>query len=964
MVKKWWGLTMHKKLILFFIYTFLSTSSFAADIGTIKGKITDAETSEPLIGANILIKGTSRGSATDLEGNFRITNVPSGDHIIVVTYIGYQDNRDTVKVVTNRITEINLSLKFEPLEGDVVVVTGLLEGQSQAINQQITANTIVNVVSSDKIQELPDQNAAETVGRLPGISIQRDAGEGQKVIVRGLAPRFNSITVNGVRIPSTDPENRSVDLSMISPDVLAGIEVFKVLTPDRDADAIGGEVNFITKKAEKGLKVNSRLQTGYNGQDSEYGQYRGSIKLSNRYFDNALGVIFTGGLQRANRGSDILDAGYSVSGEDEEGVANILINDLNLGNRIEVRKRYNASLGLDYELENGSLNFNGLWGKTDRDEIRRRRRYSLSQNTQSRTIRDRELHTDLWSNSLSGNHFLPGLLNLEMDWMVSYSKTEQETPFSHQVNFHELSAFSGDVILNDGPESIPNSALNRLDQTFFKGSVIDEESTSDADITTKLDLKIPFAMGDNFNGYVKFGGKYKDKSRDRNVHSLLMSHFGTEWRLPGKYPDRWDLDGQGRIKFSNFLDSDFEAKDFLDGTYEFGTGLDADLLNDFRKEYRYENFGTEEFPRWLYEDDPEAQIKSYNAGEKITAFYFMTEVNIGPDLMILPGVRYEKTTTDYNTTFGKPIRGDDERTLLLRGIIDTTGQNLYEEWMPMVNMRYNPVSWFDVRVGITKTLSRPDYYNLVPHRNFTNNGATIVQGNPNLKPITSWNYDLFFSFYSQHGLLTLGLYKKDVHDVDYVRTRRVDEDEDYGNVVTIIQPENIGNVSDVYGIEIELQTNLRSFPSPFDGIVLYANYSYISSQTFYPFLNVETGPAPFFKPTFSDVLREAQMIGQADHLFNFSIGYEKSGFSGRLSMNYQGAILSNVNLREELDGYDDDFVRWDLAIQQQVYEGVSLFFNMNNITDRPESTFLWKDIYPTGQEFFGWTGDVGVRYQF
>jgi TonB-dependent receptor len=949
----------------FFVFFLLITSAFSASTGIIEGIISDTETNEPLAGANVFLEGTSKGAATDIEGKYRVSNVPAGECVLVVTYIGYIEERQSVMVIADEKIDLDIQMKFDALEGEVIVVTGQLEGQSQAINRQITANTIVNVVSKDKIQELPDQNAAESVGRLPGISIQRDAGEGQKVVVRGLSPRFNSITINGVRIPSTDPENRSVDLSMMSPDVLAGIEVYKSLTPDHDGDAIGGEVNFITKRAEAGLKADTRFQSGYSGHEREYGQYRLSTSLSNRFFDNAIGVVFTGGLQRANRGSDLLDADYSIASEDEQGVANILIGQLTLGDRLEVRKRYNASLAVDYEFSNGSLFFNSLWGKTDRDEVRRQREYSTEQNNQFRRIRDRELHTQLWSSSLSGEHFLlPGILNMDMNWMVSYSKTKQEIPYSHEVFFREYSALKADVPLDQGPEIIPEFANNRIDETFLKGSRLDEETTDDADITAKLDLKIPFDISDSFLGYVKFGGKYKYKSRDRDVYSLLMSSFGGVENLPDRYPDRWDLDGQGRIKFSNYQDLDFEATDFLNGAYVFGSGLDAGMLNDFLKEYRYENFGTEASPNWLYDPDPEALIKSYIASEKVTAGYIMTEINIGKSLMFLPGIRYERTINDYNTTFGKPVRTEDENALLLSGVIDTTGQSSYEEWLPMVHLRYKATSWFDVRLAVTRSLSRPDYYNLVPHRNFTNEGTTIVQGNPDLRPVTSWNYDAFFSFYSHLGLFTFGLFKKEVHDVDYIRTRRVSEEEDYGNVNTIIQPENIKRISDVYGFEIELQTNLRSLPSPFDGIVLYANYSYISSKTFYPFLSVTTGPFPFFFPTLIDTLREAPMIGQADHIANFSVGYEKGRFSGRLSMNYQGAILRHVNLREELDQYDDVFIRWDIAIQQQVYEGIYVFLNLNNISDRPESRFLWQEIYSTSQEFFGWTGDLGIRYKF
>jgi TonB-dependent receptor len=949
---------------IFLLLIFLCTSTFAVNTGTIRGVITDSLTNDPLVGANIIVQGTSRGSATNIEGEYLIPNVAAGDYILVVSYISYRTKRILVTVKPDEITEINVELTFDAVEGEEVVVTGQLQGQSEAINRQLTSNTIVNVVSSDKIQELPDQNAAETVGRLPGISIQRDGGEGQKVVIRGLSPRFSSINMNGMSIPSTDPEDRSVDLSMISPDVLAGIEVYKSLTPDRDGEAIGGEINFITNYAEEGLKGDLRLQTGYNGLDKESGQYKSSLNLSDRFFNNNLGIIFTGGLQSANRGSDILDADYIIESENEQGEGNILLSQLNLGDRLELRKRYNAGLTLDYKLDNGGLFFNGLWGKMDRDELIRQREYSVEQNNQFRTIKDSEMRTQLLSSSLSGEHFLfQGILDLNANWMVAYSETKQETPFSHDVLFREVSAFKSDVVLNAGPEKIPEYAHNRLDQTFFKGSELSRESTDDRDMAAKLDLKIPFSLTDNFLGYVKFGGKYRDKSRDRDVYLLSSSSFGIEQDLPDKYPDRWDLDGVGRIKFSNFQNFGFEAKDFLNGNYIFGPALDVDKLNDFLEQYRYEYFGTENRDP-LYSIDPEALIKSYTASEKVVAGYIMTEINIGTSLMFLPGIRYERTINDYSTVFGKPVQSEDEREILLSGRIDTTGQSTYEVWLPMVHLRFKATSWFDVRLAVTGSLSRPNYYNLVPHRNFTDNGGTMVLGNPNLKPITSWNYDAFLSFYSQLGLFTLGLFKKEVSNVDYVRTRRVKEDEDYGNVVQIIQPENIINTSEVYGFEIELQTNLRSFPSPFDGIVLYANYSYISSKTFYPFLSVKTGGPPFFMPTLTDTLREAPMIGQADQIANFSVGYEKGGFSGRLSMIYQGAILRVVNLREELDQYDNAFIRWDITLQQHIYMGLSLFLNMNNISNQPESTFLWKDIYPTGQEFFGWTGDLGIRFKF
>ncbi|UCE07075.1 MAG: TonB-dependent receptor, partial [bacterium] len=815
---------------------------------------------------------------------------------------------------------------------------------------------------------LPDQNAAESVGRLPGISIQRDAGEGQKVIVRGLSPRFNSITVNGERIPSTDPENRSIDLSMLSPDVLAGIEVFKALTPDKDADAIGGTVNFVTKKAKEGLQTDTRIQTGYNGHEDEYGQYKGSTSISNRYFNNKIGIVLTGSMQRANRSSDYLDADYYVEGEKEDGTANILINKLNLGDRFEIRKRYSASLALDYELKDGEILLNSFWGKTDRDEFRRRRRYLLDTNRQERAMRDRQLETQLWTNSISGKHYIfPLGLPMILDWRASYSKTKQKAPFSHTVRFYELSAFKPSLIEDKGPDYIPLGAYNRLDETYFKSSLLEQEWVDDGDLTVQLDLKIPFGLSKDIAGHFKLGGKYRGKNRDREVSAIITSDFGLMWDLPVRYPDRWELDSQGRILFNNFVDLDYAADDFLKGRYDFGPGLHIDRLNDFLHTYRDEYFSDDPLdPDSLYEYDPEVLIESYEASERITAGYLMMELNIGQKLMFLPGVRYERTVNDYATIYAMPVTTEDEERLLLTGIIDTTGYRIYDEFLPMVHMRYKPTSWFDIRLAITRSLTRPDYYNLVPWRNFKDDGATLEQGNPDLRSVKSWNYDAFLSFYGRLGLFTIGMFSKEVDNVDYIRTRRVKEEEkkDYGNVNIIIQPENVEGTTKVKGFEVELQTNLKSLPSPLDGIVIYANYSHVSSETFYPFLLVERGGPPFFRPIYIDTLRSASMIGQADHIVNFSVGYEKAGFSGRISMIYQGKILKNVDLREELDEYDNDFLRWDITMQQKIFEGVSLFLNLNNISDRSEGTFLWKEVYPTSEEFFGWTADLGIRYKF
>ena len=694
----------------------LPTLNLAQNSGGVTGTITDSLSGEPLVGANIMISGTVQGAASDINGKFRINNVPLGNQILKCSYLGYKVKLIPVKVISNRVLEVDVDLVSDVILSEDVVVTAMLEGQQRAINQQLTSNTIVNVVSKDKIEELPDQNAAETIGRLPGISIQRDAGEGSKVVVRGLSPKFNSITFNGERIPSTDPEDRSVDLSMISSDMLAGIEVFKSLTADKDGDAIGGTVNFIIRKAPQKLKGDLRVQLGHNNIRNEYGNFKTNFSLSNRFFDNKLGLLFSGNFQNVNRGSDQFDAGYVSNGVKDDGSAIIFVNNINLGHRTETRTRYGASLAMDYALENGSLLFSSFYSGTDRDEVRRRKRYRVGQSYVEYWLRNREINTDLFTNSLSGQHLFG---NLTIDWRTSYSTTSRDIPLSHDSQFRELAAFNNDLIEDQGPKLIPEGAKNKLDVTFFKQDFLDNDITDDKDFTAQFDFKYAFNIGNNVAGYFKGGGKYRNKDRSRDKTQFFTSAFAIN-DLGEANPDLFDLTNERKIKISNFYDNSFDPGNFLNGQYEFGPGLDVDLLQKFSKDYSD-----------LYLNNNEVDLEDYEAGEEVIAGYLMTEFNIGPQLMFLPGLRYEKTINDFQSVIGRAASSDDRGTPTIIGRTDSLGGRSYEDFLPMIHLRYKLADWVDLRLAYTKTLSRPDYFKLVPWERVSVD--LVERGEPNLK---------------------------------------------------------------------------------------------------------------------------------------------------------------------------------------------------------------------------------------
>ena len=179
----------HLKISTYLIIFLISVSAKYGQNSTIQGIVSDSLSGNNLIGANVFLQGTSLGAATDDEGAFIIKNITPGVYNVKVTYIGYNSIEVELDLSEPKTYDKNFYLNYTTIEGRAVQVTAQARGQMDAINKQLKAKSIKNIVSSDRIQELPDANAAETVARIPGVSIRREGGEGNKVVIRGLSPK-------------------------------------------------------------------------------------------------------------------------------------------------------------------------------------------------------------------------------------------------------------------------------------------------------------------------------------------------------------------------------------------------------------------------------------------------------------------------------------------------------------------------------------------------------------------------------------------------------------------------------------------------------------------------------------------------------------------------------------------------------------------------------------------------------
>jgi len=259
--------------------------------GEISGVVKDQSTQEILPYAVVNLKGTSIYSVTDPNGLFRLTGLSAGEITLQITFIGYaaQDVVVSLNQGERKTIEILMSDAYNAL-GEVVVSAQRM-GQNAAINQRLNSDALVNVVSKDAIRELPDVTAAEAIGRLSGVSLTRNGGEGAKVLLRGLDASFTNVSINGIKQPSTDNNDRSVDLSNISPEMLSGIEIFKSPTADMDGDAIAGTVNLVISKAPDLPKNMIRIYGGYNDLNSTFGDFKASWDFSQRFMDKKLGLM-------------------------------------------------------------------------------------------------------------------------------------------------------------------------------------------------------------------------------------------------------------------------------------------------------------------------------------------------------------------------------------------------------------------------------------------------------------------------------------------------------------------------------------------------------------------------------------------------------------------------------------------------------------------------------------------------
>jgi TonB-dependent receptor len=990
-----------KYYYLTFLALFLSAITFGQDL-QVKGQILD-ENGESLPFVSVLVKGTTTGTAADFDGKFSLS-VSESKAILVFTYIGYA----TQEISISGKEVINVVMKPDLSQLDEIVLTVQAKGQKKAIQEQLNSNTIKNVVAADRLQENPDANSVEAIGRLPGVSVTRSGGEGNGLVVRGLAPKYTAVTLNGVKMAATGGDGRETNISGVSQYALQGAEVFKSLTADMEANSVAGTINLKLRETRQGLHGNIMATGGYNDLNKEYSNYKYQAEIGNRFFKDKLGAFISLSTESAIRSTQTIGAGYEHIENNDTGSLDFLTSATGLNLVDRTNKRQSVMLSLDYKLDSFTkLGYYVLYNKSNSLGDTQSKSYSA---TGSGAINYGFTH-----NITRVNEIFQTALNGETDWGVlkldygvSLSSGKVDDPNSRSWAYFAPNASELiDVVLDRpfrkglNPAEVPllyNDNTQNINAFILSNADIASEFMTDKNLDTYLNLTIPFKISDKIKATVKTGYAYRKKDRLRDVTGGSVSSITNQFFRADLAADEnlsWMvIDPLTEMITAEGLQSG-RVDDFLNGSYNFGSTFNFDRLNQITDSWvNTSNFWYDQGQEVWSEFYPKEKLGfsqniSFSAlndqdiEETYHAGYVMAEFNVGDWLMFLPGVRYEKTNTTMKgfVAFQPTLPGPINDPLPGR---DSTATRANDFILPMVHLRISPKKWFYTHLAYTETLSRPLFSQISPS-SWTNTGFppfAYQSQSPDLE-VEQWkNFDAQFTFHDRKlGLLSIsGFYKKVNNQIWNRSFTRIQGDPlidpfPDASQVNVSRPENHPNEITLKGFEVDLQASFGYLSNFLKYFTVSANYTFTESKTFFPISSIEdivvedpNGGRPTVETVRIDSLISGPMPLQPKHIINTSLGFNRKGLNVWLSFQFNGGILESTHPQfTELDILKDEFYRWDLQISQKLFgkfKGFQIIGNFANLNDIIETKSFRGEQRPLSAENYGWTADLGFRYTF
>ena len=800
-----------------------------------------------------------------------------------------------------------------------VEVVGQAVSIDQALKEQRSADSIKSVVHADGVAQLPDENVAEAVQRLPGVSVERDQGEGRFVSVRGLGPDLNSVTINGTLVPAPESERRAVALDVLPSELVQSLSVIKTLTPDMDANSLGGTVDVKSLSAfdHKGLFYTGSSEASYDKNTSQTSpKFSGAI--SDRFslgdgIDN-FGVAAALSWQKRDFGSDNVETGGAWDFEQGSRLEEFEQRDYDIR-----RERAGGGLNFDYKPDDfSSYYLRTLYSRYKDSETRNAASIAfedpqaageLGDAEGKRKLKQREETQEIQSYVLGGERMF-GLWTLS--GQGGYSQSSEDSP-GHiaGATFEGIDGFNGGFYDSDKPRPIIGSGF--YDPANFSLDKVDweEQKTTDTEKNLRLDLARDYDLR-GYASQVKFGGKVSRRNKDNDLNAWVYKDFD-------------DL---------GFTDEQLNLGQFQKGNVDyrlgrFGPGISADAIKQLLGGLNRDEFF----------DEQESRVNDFKMSEDINAGYLMNTVDID-DWRFIAGMRYEGTEFEAKGTGAT----DGE-------FQSTETKRRYHHWLPGLHARYQLDKNTQVRAAWTKSVVRPTFGQLAPGFVIDDDEATF--GNPDLKPLESSNLDLGIEhFMGRAGTVSAFVFYKDIQNFVYnTDLAGTGAWTDFAEAHSFAN----GDSAKLYGLELAYSQKFDWLPAPWNGLLLGGNATFSRSDA-----QIEG----FDQASGTQRKRSIDLPNQSDTVGNLMLGWENDKLSLRLSANYKSAYLyelASISDRDH-DLYVDAQTFVDFSARYSLTKNLQVSLEAQNLTDEPYFVYTGHRSYNGQYEEYGPTYKLGLTF--
>jgi len=982
-----------------------TTYGYSQGRGIIAGKVTD-ENNETLPGASIVLKGTTQGTATDLNGNYNLRGIEAGNHQVEVSYLGYVSVSKTVNIVADKTVIVDFKMNQSSTTLSEVVVSAVVDGQQRALNQQKAADNVMQVVSADQMGRFPDLNVAEALQRLSGVTITRSRGEGAEVQLRGTPASFVNIQMNGEQLMGTNDGSRNATLDVISSDVLSSMEVQKTLLPSNDGDAIAGIINMRTATA-RSLKsrISIDVSSGYNvlREKMPYNIKAGWQKRfspSPKNPEGRFGIAANASYYRTYNGYDRLEAQtwdkkplYDENGKkiaDSEGYVPL---DFRYRYQEGSRSRAGGTLTFDYAPTlNTSIVLSGMYTNRYEDDTRYRRRaryrgkfYDMGNGavgndrvTSILQVTEQDIKVDIYNFNLDANTVIG---NWKLDGGAFYTQTKKDaknamygfqTPDWRANNKNitgtdngngkpikipegtviaQIPSISSNYLSTEGVYELPDGlAYDDASRFTFYELVNNDNIVKGRNVTVRGNASLEYQLFDKFASTFSFGakGKFMYNERSKPESSTIYSVNNSD------------------VKLNDYLHKESLSSKFLGNHLNFGSAPSLGKIKD------YVTNNPDAMTVNDYRTGFSIASDFYEVKENVLAGYVMNRTQFNK-LLAIVGLRVERTDVDYkaNTTFRYDqavldLPGNTNRDPHYNGgqVPDKDyAYNAYEAnaadstlnytiLLPNVQFKYDLSKNTIIRLAWTTGYSRPNFRDLVPSVNVNQELEKVEMGNPGLKAAYAHNFDLLFEHYlSRIGLISGGVFYKNIDKFIYKSEGTIDDPSNpYWNPTsdeqyTMTQHKN-GKNAKVYGAEVTLNSALTFLPWIFKNLVFTGNYTYTHSKA-----KTETRGNMRFP-------------GQANHTANFALAYSTKKLTLQASLNYNGEFMYALGSNADEDLWVDKRWQLDLNGSYTITKGLNFYVEAVNVLDARAFTYMGNKNRVYDLEYTGTFLRSGISYKF